>query len=601
MIAHRLYRALPRNYRLRLVNLLPPHRRLWLVRRLTHLGGRRTSAPIGAVVPARDAGSTVHATVSDNATPASALQRNLNAVVAALEAAGIDYFCFRHADELRSAVGVAAADRDRTLTLLRNAPELRGATVEQGDLTETEFRARRGGKRAVRVYFPVTDPHATTVLGAGVACEIEFWRRIKGVGGAPDMIVTPRRNAVASELPAVAESVRADASTLLPLLPHGSGTTTYRSRPEYAGTPSDSVTFPIDVVYTWVDGSDPDWMHRKNAALADIGRAQINEIAANSSRFTSRDELRYSLRSIVSFAPWVRRIFLVTDDQLPPWLDESHGMVTVVSHRELFGATGKLPTFNSHAIESRLHHINGLAEHFIYFNDDMFLGRPLRASKFFHGNGIAKFFPSSAQLAAGPPTVYDAPVTAAGKNNRSHIEERFRRTITQKMQHVPYALQKSVLQELEDKLPDEVLQTAAHQFRHPGDLSIPSSLQHYWAYHTRRAVPGTIKYTYADLAHPSTPVQLAFLLARRHCDVFCLNDTESAEVALAEQAAMLADFLPRYFPFRAPFELSDVDTERLAGLSASEIAQRRGIGATVTGLTIPEQSRRTPAPGAIRA
>jgi hypothetical protein len=132
------------------------------------------------------------------------------------------------------------------------------------------------------------------------------------------------------------------------------------------------------------------------------------------------------------------------------------------------------------------------------------------------------------------------------------------------MQHVPYPLQRSVLEEIERTLPGEVLQTAAHPFRHPEDLSIPSSLQHYWAYLTGRAVPGTIKYTYADLAHPSTPAKLAFLLARRNCDVFCLNDTDSAEVALAEQAAMMNDFLPRYFPFRAPFELpEDAAAERL--------------------------------------
>jgi hypothetical protein len=605
MIAHRLYRALPKDFRLRLVNVLPPHRRLWLVRRLTRLGGRRSPAPIGAIVKARDAGSTVHAVVSDDATPAAVWRRNLDAVVTVLDAAGIDYFCFRHTDELRSAIGVASRDRGRTMQALRDAPELAGATVEPGDLNEMSFVPSRLGKRAVRVYFPVTDPYATTVLGAGIACEVEFWRHVPGIGGAPDAIGTRRRNAVASLLPAVADPVPVSASTLTALLPYSSSGARYRSRPEFAGPPAENVAFPIDAVYTWVDGSDPDWVHRKNAALAEMGRAQINEIAANQSRFTSRDELRYSLRSIVSFAPWVRRIFVVTDDQLPPWLDETHPMVTVVSHRELFGATGKLPTFNSHAIESRLHHILGLAEHFIYFNDDMFLGRPLRPTKFFHGNGIAKFFQSNAQLEAGPPTVFDAPVTAAGKNNRSHIEDRFQRTITQKMQHVPYALQKSVLQEIEDALPDEVLQTAAHQFRHPLDLSIPSSLQHYWAYYTSRAVPGTIKYTYADLAHPSTPVQLAFLLARRHCDVFCLNDTDSAEVALAEQAAMLKDFLPRYFPFRAPFELPDDETADRAALSASQIARRRGIGATVTGLTIPQQATRSSTigtgPGAFHA
>jgi len=257
---------------------------------------------------------------------------------------------------------------------------------------------------------------------------------------------------------------------------------------------------------------------------------------------------------------------------VPPWLDAGHPMITVVPHRLIFGGTGVLPTFNSHAIESRLHLVPGLAEHFLYVNDDMFFGRPLPATTFFHANGIAKFFPSPAQLEAGPATVHDAPVTAAGKNNRRIVEERFGATITQKMRHVPYPLRKSVLAEIAQAVPDEVLATATHQFRHPDDLSIPSSLQHYWSFLTGRAVPGSIRYTYADLAHPSTPVQLAYLLRNRHCDVFCLNDTDSGDVPLPEQHAMLADFLPAYFPFRAPFELPDDVTGERGALSATELA-----------------------------
>ncbi|MEU8814731.1 stealth family protein [Actinoplanes sp. NPDC048796] len=573
MIALRVYRVFPKAYRLRILEVLPPHRQLWLVRRLTRQSKLPKAAQPGQVVKARDAGRTVHATVAPSMTPADAWRRNLDAVTAVLDRAGIDYFCVRPAIELHSSVAVNRRDRDRTLEALRSAPELRSAVVRPGEVGEQGFRVSKSGKSGVQVYFPATDPYGTTVLGSGSACEVEFWRTVKGSGGAPDMIAAPRRNRVAEALPAAAEYHQVPPVALSSMMPLSDSRPRYRSRSEFSAVPVEDVRFPIDVVYTWVDGSDPDWMQRKNAALAAIGQEQINTIATNASRFVSRDELKYSLRSIVTYAPWVRRIFLVTDDQIPPWLDDSDPRLTVISHRELFGGTGVLPTFNSHAIESRLHLIPGLAEHFIYFNDDMFLGRPVPPSAFFHANGIAKFFQSKAQLEAGPATVYDAPVTAAGKNNRRHILEQFGRSITQKMQHVPYPLQKSVLQEIERHLPQEVLRTAEHSFRHPGDLSIPSSLQHYWAYATRRAVPGSIKYTYADLAHPSTPVQLAFLLSRRHCDVFCLNDTDSATVALSEQAAMMADFLPQYFPFRSPFELPDEVTAERAAFSATALAR----------------------------
>ncbi|MFI5934644.1 stealth family protein [Actinoplanes sp. NPDC051494] len=585
MIALRAYRLLPKEYRLRLVEMLPPNRQLWMVRKLTRQGTLPAPSEPGVMVTARDAGREIQAEVVPDMTPASAWLRNLDGVTGVLDRAGIDYFCVRPVGTLHSAVAVHKSDRERTLTALNADAALKGAQIHVGDITDKGFAAGRG-KTGAQVYFPVTSAYATTVLGSGSACEIEFWQTVKGEDGAPDMIAGPRANWVATSLPAEAEYALVPPIALSPMMPLADDRPRYRTRSEFATVPAEDVRFPIDVVYTWVDGDDPDWVERKNASLAAMGQQQINTIATNASRFVSRDELRYSLRSIVSYAPWVRRIFLVTDDQVPAWLDDSDPRITVVSHREIFGDTGVLPTFNSHAIESRLHRIPGLAEHFIYFNDDMFLGRPVTPDAFFHANGIAKFFQSRAQLEAGPATVFDAPVTAAGKNNRRHVAERFGRGITQKMQHVPYPLQKSVLQEIEQALPAEVQATSEHPFRHPGDLSIPSSLQHYWSFLTKRAVPGTIKYTYADLAHPSTPVQLTYLLARRHCDVFCLNDTDSAAVALSEQAAMMADFLPQYFPFRSPFEYSDEVAAERAGFSATKLA---AMGRSA-GVSVPRQA-----------
>lgn len=134
----------------------------------------------------------------------------------------------------------------------------------------------------------------------------------------------------------------------------------------------EDVRFPIDVVYTWVDGNDPAWRRRRSAY--DGG---YHAESANAARYISRDELRYSLRALEQNAPWVRHVHLVTDGQRPAWLNDSHPRLTVVDHSEIFADPAALPTFNSHAIESRLHHIKGLSEHFLYLNDDMFLGRPV--------------------------------------------------------------------------------------------------------------------------------------------------------------------------------------------------------------------------------
>src|SRR5699024_11177654 len=130
-----------------------------------------------------------------------------------------------------------------------------------------------------------------------------------------------------------------------------------------------SLDFPIDAVYTWVDDADQAWRERRAAAA---GEDPPSPLAGGSIRFRNRDELRYSLRSLFAYAPWIRNVYVVTDAQRPSWLDDDP-RITVVDHRELFPDDSVLPFFNSHAIESVLHRIPGLAEHFLYLNDDVFL------------------------------------------------------------------------------------------------------------------------------------------------------------------------------------------------------------------------------------
>ncbi|MFF4878880.1 stealth family protein [Micromonospora sp. NPDC000668] len=561
MIALKIYRLLPSPARRRLLGLLPAHRRIGLVHAFSRPRGTDTVHPVGARVSVPDGGVRIQAEVVATATPLQLWHRNLTAVTAALEAAGIDYHCLRNDDYLRSSVAVLDDQRPAVGRLVRSAPALSGAHVRVVNVQPGRDRPDAAPAEVFQIWFPVTDARAGVVLGAQFACEIEFWTR------HGDVVRAPRHNAVIDEAPAEAEKVRVAAALISHFVPEADDHT-YRTRRDLTVRAPDRVGFPIDAVYTWVDGSDPEWLKRKMAALG-TPDGPLHAIAANTSRYHNRDELRYSMRSLHSFAPWLRRIFLITDSQLPSWLDPNQPMVTVVSHAELFADLGGRSSFNSHAIESRLHRIDGLAEHFLYLNDDVFLGRPLLPTHFFHANGIAKFFLSRAQFGLGEAKPSDPPVNAAGKNNRRHIQRQFGVTITQKMKHTPFALRRSIMQQIEGMLSTDVLATARHRFRHHGDLSIPSSLHQYWAYLIGQAVPADIEYEYADLGHPSTPARLAELLARRHREVFCLNDTDSDSRAIEEQEKMLADFLPRYLPFPAPFELPD-----------DVVAERRRLGAT---------------------
>lgn len=304
-------------------------------------------------------------------------------------------------------------------------------------------------------------------------------------------------------------------------------------------------------MYTWVDGHDPEWARRRATCA---GQA-YHEEADNAARYLNRDELRYSLRSLDQYAPWVRTVYLVTDGQVPSWLNAGMPGIRVVSHKEIFDDPSLLPTFNSHAIESQLHHIDGLSEHFLYFNDDVFLGRPVVPQDFFLANGLTRFFPSPVLIPPGEPTESDVPVAAAGKNSRALVEATFGTVISQKMKHTPHALRRSVLYELETRFPAEHHATAGHRFRSLDDVSFVSSLHHYYAFHTARAVPAQVRYAYLDVSHPALATRLETLLARRDKQVFCLNDTVSGDQELDTQQTLLTTFLETYFPVPGPYEL----------------------------------------------
>ena len=104
-------------------------------------------------------------------------------------------------------------------------------------------------------------------------------------------------------------------------------------------------------------------------------------------RTADNDELKYSLRSVEMYAPWIRKIFIVTDEQMPEWLDTSNPQVRVVDLKEIM-PPHCLPCFNSSLIEKFIYKIPGLAEKFIYANDDMFINRKVTATDFFTPAGF---------------------------------------------------------------------------------------------------------------------------------------------------------------------------------------------------------------------
>jgi len=126
----------------------------------------------------------------------------------------------------------------------------------------------------------------------------------------------------------------------------------------------------------------------------ETGNGTADGDVASASRYRDNGELRYSIRSLHKYAPWLRKIFIVTNGQVPAWLDTTHPRLHVVTHAEIFPDPSVLPTFSSPAIETHLHRIPGLSRRFIYFNDDVMLGAPVWPDSFFTHVQGQKFYPA---------------------------------------------------------------------------------------------------------------------------------------------------------------------------------------------------------------
>ncbi len=365
--------------------------------------------------------------------------------------------------------------------------------------------------------------------GGGVA--VEFWDRV----GSGDL-VAPLWNRYAQRVPPGAATASVDVAGIqVPTLP-------------LMATPSTlDVAFDVDVVYTWVDDTDPEW----NAARAHREGSGARREAAGQARFRSRDELRYSMRSLHLFAPWVRTIHLVTAGQRPEWLAD-HPSVRLVDHRDILPADA-LPTFNSQAIETALHRIEGLSEHFVYLNDDVLLGRPVRKETFFApGGSFAAFV---AGTVVGLEGQADKPFQHAALNNRRLLEEALGVTTTRLMAHTPHPHRVSVLREIEARFGEALERTALAPFRSPTDVSLLSNLAQHYGLATGSAHVGRAEHAFVDLSHAQVARNLA-KIAQRELDFFCLGDHHDFAVDAAEVDAMLAQFLADYFPVAAPWELA---------------------------------------------
>ena len=136
----------------------------------------------------------------------------------------------------------------------------------------------------------------------------------------------------------------------------------------------------IDFVVTWLDSTDEEWQRQYAYYKKQCTGRQ------EAARFRNMDIFQYWFRAVEQYAPWVHKVFLVTNGTFPKWINKEHPKLVLVKHSDYIPEEF-LPTFNSYTIEAFLHRIPGLSEQFVYFNDDFFLNAPVLPETFFR-NGL---------------------------------------------------------------------------------------------------------------------------------------------------------------------------------------------------------------------
>ena len=229
----------------------------------------------------------------------------------------------------------------------------------------------------------------------------------------------------------------------------------------------------------------------------------------------------------------------------------------MVDHAAILPADA-LPTFNSHAIESALHRLPDLAEHFVYFNDDFFLGRPLGPGGVLQpgraGRGVV-LSPNTIGLDETPDA---PPYLKAAWNNRRLLQEAFGAVVTDNLAHAPYPHRRSVLEEIERALPRrQVARTARSPFRSDTDVSTAQLVRPALRAADRAGVRRpTSERAYINISNSDLEWQLKKALQREQ-DFICLADHHDHALDADRLDRTLTEFMAAYFPVAAPWERGD--------------------------------------------
>ena len=327
------------------------------------------------------------------------------------------------------------------------------------------------------------------------------------------------------------------------------------------------VTQRIDFVITWINDDDSNWLNEKNKYLSE--KATEDSFIR---RYRNWGLLRYWFRGVEKFAPWVHKVHFVTFGHVPEWLNSGHEKLHIVKHSD-FIPKKYLPTFNSNAIELFMHKIPGLAEQFVYFNDDVFVINKVGPEDFFKGGLPCDL----AVLGAVLPQ--DEDITNIIFNNVKVINRFFNKTDLTIRQwrkvicacygkllfrtvclypfskhtgfydpHLGLPLTRNVFDTVWNKAPEELGETCGHKFRTPQDYSI--WLMRYWNLAGGNFVPRSMPGRYFGIGDKNL---IPYIRCQKG-SVVCCND-ERDELDFEAEKRKLAEAFVSILPEKSGFEL----------------------------------------------
>ncbi|WP_367294594.1 Stealth CR1 domain-containing protein [Latilactobacillus sakei] len=318
----------------------------------------------------------------------------------------------------------------------------------------------------------------------------------------------------------------------------------------------------IDFVVTWVDESDEKWLEKKK-----LYSSKYNQEINSEARYRNWDFLKYWFRSVEMHAPWVNKVYFITEGHVPEWLNTDFEKLVVVKHSEYID-NKYLPTFNSNVIELNLNKIKGLSDNFVSFNDDMFINSDVSKDDFFN-SGLPRdtgiFSPIVPMENSIDATIlrnvqiinkYFNKNSILKKNIFKFFNIRYGKHLLKNFctlpwnnvlgfydSHIPVSYNKETFENVWNKEHEELTSVMSHRFRTKNDLS--HWLMRYWQICEGKFAVRSVNFGQHYIIGPENSALLKDISEKKH-KVICLNDSDLLTNFQESKELILTEFRRKY-------------------------------------------------------